>query len=231
MKKWIGLVSLVVLSGCSNLGDGELTTQEFPLDDYHTVTTASNIDTYITASPTQQNNVSLTIDDNLKGKVKHLLDKGVLSISSEQNIEPTSATLEITSSSLNALNLEQHTKAWVAIHQFDDFSLNVIGNSDVMFSKVELEHFTINVSGVGNAQAMGMVKDLDILVSGKGDLDLSGLNSLNATVTITGDANIVLGTVNELAVVITGLGTVKYKTGSRALVQSKISGSGSVTAY
>jgi hypothetical protein len=231
MRKWIGLTSLAVLSGCSNLGDGEVTTKDFPVEEYHTLVVTSNIDTYITASPSQTNQVSVTIDANLAGQVDQTFEEGVLTLSSEQKIEPTAATMHVTASSLDTVTLDKTTQAWIAVHQYDDFELNVVGSSDIQVSKVELEEFFIDVAGQANINAMGMVKTLDITVSGSGDFDLSGLNSHNAKINISGNADVVLGTVNNLDVTISGNGNVQYKTGARAMVQSNISGSGNVTSY
>ena len=231
MKNWIGLLSLAVLAGCSSVGDGEVTTEKVTLDAFDTMQITTPIDTYITVSPAHTNGLDIAIDQNLQGQVSYELTEGMLTISSKDKIEPTSSSIYASSNTFDHLVLDKQTRAWLAIHQFDDFTISINGTSELNLSKVELEDFTIDVAGQADLHARGIVKNLVITISGTGDLDLSGLNSHKASVTIIGNANVILGTVNDLEVQISGSGDVKYKTGAQAMVQSYISGAGQVTAY
>ena len=111
---------------------------------------------------------------------------------------------------------------------FKDFKSAIILGSGNIRANQNLNIAVLNASilGSGNITAKGNVTTLTALISGSGNLSLSGLNAVTANCSITGSGNINVAVSNSLKANISGSGNVTY-TGT-ATVDASITGSGKV---
>jgi len=111
---------------------------------------------------------------------------------------------------------------------FKDFKSAVILGSGNINANQNLNIMTLNASviGSGNITAKGNVGVLTALISGSGNIQLSGLNAVTASCSITGSGNINVAVSNSLKASISGSGNVIYS--GTATVDATITGSGRV---
>ncbi len=98
---------------------------------------------------------------------------------------------------------------------------NISNDNDLNLGSLEL-----NIAGSGNATLSGQVEDLDIMVTGSGNMHLFEMLADRSTVRITGSGNVEVSARDELVVSITGSGTVFYK--GNPEINTQITGSGNV---
>ncbi|MCZ6519997.1 MAG: DUF2807 domain-containing protein [Bacteroidetes bacterium] len=108
--------------------------------------------------------------------------------------------------------------------QFDVFILGA-GNISLM---VEANSVDLEISGSGNISIAGNTNQLSAVISGSGNILAIDLETKTCTVSIPGSGNCDVYVTEELNVVISGSGSVRYK-GEPPIVQTQISGSGTVT--
>ena len=104
-------------------------------------------------------------------------------------------------------------------------ALKVSGSSSVALHGVHDDHLTLDVSGSAVIRSDGAVGQLDIDVSGSGNVELDQLAAERASVTVSGSANVVVAVSRALDVHISGSATVTYR-GDPPDVKQDISGSG-----
>ena len=111
---------------------------------------------------------------------------------------------------------------------FKDFKSAVILGSGNINATQNLNVMALNASiiGSGNITAKGNVGVLTAIISGSGNMLLSGLSTFNASCSITGSGNINVAVSNSLKATISGSGNVVYS-GTPA-VDVSITGSGKV---
>ena len=111
---------------------------------------------------------------------------------------------------------------------FKDFKSAIILGSGNIRANQNLNIAVLNASilGSGNISAKGNVNALTALISGSGNLLLSGLNAVTANCSITGSGNINVAVSNSLKATISGSGSVTYS--GTATVDASITGSGKV---
>jgi len=88
----------------------------------------------------------------------------------------------------------------------------------------------VSISGSGEIDLEGTAKDLEVSVAGSGDINLKNLEAENCEVSISGSGDCEVNVSERLDVNIAGSGDVKYK-GDPAKVKSSIAGSGDVRSF
>jgi len=92
----------------------------------------------------------------------------------------------------------------------ESLSVHISGAGNVRFDELNAGTLRFIVSGAGDGQLSGQVKDLGIDLSGKGKLQADQLRAANARVNISGVGNAALWVTDSLRVNISGVGTVDY---------------------
>jgi hypothetical protein len=105
----------------------------------------------------------------------------------------------------------------------EKYSLTGAGNLN---SKLPLQE--INITGAGNATAMGAGEEIAVYITGVGDVDLYDMPVKKAVIRISGTGNVHVDVEESLDVTISGMGSVVYKGSPR--IKQVISGMGSVTS-
>ena len=89
------------------------------------------------------------------------------------------------------------------------------------------ESFVATIKGAGNMNLAGTVGELELRISGAGDVDASGLTAARVVVHISGSGDVKVSASERVEAHISGSGDVKYAGGAKDVVRD-VSGSGSV---
>ena len=93
---------------------------------------------------------------------------------------------------------------------------------------IETSSLSSSISGSGNTILSGSAKEYDVQVSGSGDVKAFELKADDVSASISGSAKIKVHANTSVTARISGSGDVRY-IGSATKIDSKVSGSGSVS--
>lgn len=194
--------------GCSKgiRGSGDLVTEERDLKEFTRIKSSGSFDIIVTVGDKQS--VSVTFDDNLIEYVLTRVRGKTLKIHSEESFNTRSnCRVEITVPSIESVKLS--------------------GSGDVEVFNLNQDFFEYSVSGSGDMRAEGKVKDLEITVSGSGDIDTRELEAEDAMVTVSGSGDVKVYASQSLDAYVAGSGDVSYY-GDPEDVSTSVSGSGDI---
>lgn len=107
------------------------------------------------------------------------------------------------------------------------FAANLSGSGEIDLNII-VNSLNSRISGSGNIILHGQAKNHDTEISGSGKIKAYGLETDVVAATISGSANVNVRVNKEIRARISGSGDVNY-IGSPAKIDSKVSGSGSIT--
>ncbi len=189
-------------------GSGDLETRDFDLKDFDEISVGGAFDIEIRFSESQE--VAVTIDDNLWDNLELEVKNGRLIIDWDKNCQPDNdCRLELRVSSLKAMSI--HGAADVEIDDFD-------GDS-----------FDFELSGAAELEMNGRVDDLDIQVSGAGEIDTRDLKAQHVKVRISGAGNANISVSESLDAKVSGVGNIHYW-GDPEKKRTSVSGLGNISA-
>ncbi len=231
-KFWILLLFTTLFTfGCIGpysdciTGSGNVVSEEFTVDEFHSVGLGIPGNLYITQGAPQS--LRIEAEDNVLEVLTAKVENGGLTISSDRcfgNIKPIDV--------------------YVSINEVRDLSSsgsgNIIGRSGINSDALKLSisgsgssDLTLNVeelntaiSGSGKSNLKGTAKVHNSVISGSGDINAFDLSTERTDITISGSGNAQVDASRALDVSIFGSGNVYY-TGDAALNQT-VSGSGRV---
>ena len=123
------------------------------------------------------------------------------------------------------VNIAQAVKVHITIPEISKLTLT--GSGDIIAQNdFDLSDLNVTLTGAGNFNLRGMSTNLDVILTGVGDVNAFDLETDVCDVRITGVGDTEVFVNNELNVTITGTGSVYYK-GSPSITSS-ITGVGSV---
>lgn len=161
-----------------------------------------------------KDDVAVTGDDDVKQLVQ-------LHVSNNQLIISTDGNWKFWSKNRPQVNVQMKNLSRLIISgasdvyatgpfKVDSLSVHISGAGNVRFDELTGNQLRFIVSGAGDGQIAGQVKDLGIDLSGKGKLQADQLKAANARVNISGVGNAALWVTDSLRVNISGVGTVDY---------------------
>ncbi len=109
----------------------------------------------------------------------------------------------------------------------DQLLLRISGDGDATIEHLESQQLEVHINGTGHVDVAGTVGDQVVEITGSGQVLAGDLDSQTARVTIGGTGDVVVWTHTDLAVNITGSGTVSYW-GDPHVSRRDISGTGDV---
>lgn len=188
-------------------GSGDMETREIDLDDFNEVSLRGGFDVDITFGKRQQ--VKITIDDNLWDILEAEVDDDVLILGWEENCRP-----------------DGDCKVEIVVKSLEAFQLS--GAGDISISDFDGPSFTFDLSGAGDVTMDGQVKDLDIHLSGAGNVDTRALKAENVEVSISGAGNADVYASESLRGRVSGVGNLDYY-GDPKEKKTKVSGIGRIS--
>lgn len=218
--RWFGYKRVV--------GNGNLETQDRPIQRAERIKLAGSYDVEITQGPTTS--VKVEADENILPFILTRSEDGFLIIKSKDHISlSTDNTIKIF---ITTPKLEQVTLAGsgniIGKNKFtggDKLTLKIAGAGD-MKMEVNTPSIEAEIAGSGSMTLTGETRDQRIRISGVGDYIGDALKSENAVVKIAGSGNVKLFTAATLDVNIAGVGSVYYK--GSPIVKQHVAGSGEV---
>jgi len=211
MKKIIWLLPLaVVLASCEfasdiNMieGEGEVITEDRYVGEFTKVESQIAADVEIIES--DEPGIVISAQKNLLPYLDTDVRRGTLEISFGDYSVETDSTIAIT----------------IFTPSLEEFSLTGVGNID---SQLPLN--SIILTGVGNIVAHGATENVNVRITGSGNVDLYDMPVEIAEISITGVGNVKVFVSNLLDVSISGMGNVYYK--GTPTIYSSITGIGQV---
>ena len=217
--RMLGMVVAVLLaSGCdvSNVtinvggnivkGSGVLREEKRNVPDFTCIDLSGAFDVVVTCGKKQE--ISVSGDDNVVPHIKTEVTEGVLKVFLDQSV-----------STKNKIKLA------LSVPTVNDLRVSGIGDVDI--SSVSNKLLRLDVSGVGNVKAEGVVGALEITSSGAGNVEARKLIAKIAAVDVSGIGHVVLTAADELNATISGVGGVDYFGNPK--VTEKVSGIGRVS--
>ncbi|HEX2968217.1 MAG TPA: head GIN domain-containing protein [Bacteroidales bacterium] len=146
------------------------------------------------------------------------------------NIRHSTAKLRVSMPSLNSVTMNGSGKISVMSGYNQLQSVNISGSGEISalepFNTLSL---TVDIDGSGKFLAAGKADQLNINISGSGDIDCFGLEAQRTTCHISGSGDAFVNVVRHLDVNISGSGNTVYM--GNPTISSKISGSGKVKSW
>lgn len=218
--RWFGYKRVV--------GNGNLETQDRPVERAERIKLAGSYDVEITQGPTTS--VKVEADENILPFILTRSEDGFLIIKSKDHVSlSTDNTIKIfiTTPKLEQVNLAGSGNI-IGKSKFtggDKLTLKIAGAGD-MKMEVNTPSIEAEIAGSGSMTLTGETRDQRIRISGVGDYIGEALKSENAVVKIAGSGNVKLFAAATLDVNIAGVGSVFYK--GSPTVKQHVAGSGEV---
>ncbi len=172
-------------------GNGNVTTEEREVPEFHGLKVSSGIDVFITQNSDVE--LSLEADENLHDVIKTEVEGGILKIYADKNIRMAkSKKVYLTYKSLDKIHISSagDVKGQNLLTGDDlDISLSSAGNLNL---EVQVNRLKINISSSGDARLSGSTDELDADLSSAGDLYAFDLIAKKGRVTVSsaGDARV-----------------------------------------
>ena len=110
--------------------------------------------------------------------------------------------------------------------QVDRLTVSISGAGLARFDQLKAEQLNFQVSGAGDGQVAGSVKDLKLSISGRSEFRGENLMSQTAKVAISGIGEVQVWATQELSISVAGFGTVDYW--GAPVVRRSVSGSATI---
>ncbi len=212
-------------------GSGNNTTRIVTTNDYDTIRLQGSMDVHLEQGT--EGKIRISTDDNIQEYVEVTV-KGndlVLSIKSGVNLRPKKGIhIYVPFVDLSAISItgsgdvNANTTLKTA-----DFKATITGSGNIKLS-VEASEIKGHITGSGNMLLKGSTNSLKVSITGSGDFNSEGLQAQDTDVIISGSGDAKVVALKSLKTKVSGSGDIKY-TGSPAHVDSKTSGSGSVSSF
>ena len=152
--------------------------------------------------------VEITIDDNLWDILTADVKHGTLELGWEENCRPDNAC-----------------KVVIEVPELTEFDLR--GAGDVVIERFRGSAFAFHLSGAGDLTMDGEVDDLEIRLSGAGNVDTRDLKARNVDVSISGAGNADVYASGSLKGRVSGVGNLEYW-GDPETKKTHVSGLGNI---
>jgi hypothetical protein len=217
MKKIIALLIILALattsfaSGFSLFnksikGSGKLQTETRDVDNFNRIKMVGSIDVFITVGKKQS--VEISFDDNILDYIETKVQGKTLILDSRKSFSSRkNCKIEITVPKL--------------------VSVKLTGSGDININNLDNVFFEYELSGSGNLTAEGKVKDLELYLSGSGDIDTRNVAADDVYAKLSGSGDIKVYAQNNFDGKVSGSGDILYY-GNPEKIDTKISGSGSI---
>lgn len=239
MKKTLPLFSLVMLvlafgayscAGKAVKGDGQIVSEEIPIDIYNEIRVEGAMDIRYEAKPDEAAYLRVEADDNIIPLLDIQVKKNKLSVKAKESINPSRFVIYTNSPSLKYVEAKGasniYLKGAIAGEQFK-LDMRGVGSFDA--ENVIYERAEFYLHGSGNMSLGGQVVKGKIEIRGNGNVDAFGLVVDELDCQLKGTGNISVHAVDKLSIDIKGTGNIEYK-GTPQITKQKISGTGVVEA-
>jgi len=177
--------------------------------------------------------VKVEADDNLLPQLTTEVNDETLVIDNKeeswsQRVNPTERVkITITVKDLREIEFSSAGSLRLNGLKTDELSVNLNGAGEMILNDLDVNKLESRLSGAGNIKANGTADELELRISGVGSFEAPELQSMVASVRISGAGSATVRVEDELTARVSGAGSVKYY-GSPTLDED-VSGAGSVS--
>ncbi len=207
-------------------------TEERNVGDYDAVYVSGWFDVTLVAG--QEGKIQLEGKSNILENIETEVRNGKLHIEwdKEVNIKPfqsmSKVLITVPVEEINAVRLSGSgsivSRTTLKSNSFE----TTLSGSGTLDLDIETSSLSSGISGSGNTILSGSAKEYEVQVSGSGDVKAFDLKTDDVTASISGSAKIRVHANTSVTARISGSGDVRY-IGSATKIDSKVSGSGSVS--
>lgn len=190
-------------------GSGDLETRELDLDNFDTIDLGGAFTVEIRFGDRQK--VEVTIDDNLWDNLETDVSGGTFELGWDKKCDP-----------------DDDCSVVITMRELKQF--NVHGACDATIENFDGDRFEFYVSGAAELEIDGEVDELDIQISGAGELDARDLKAKHVKVRISGAGDGELFASESIDARISGAGSLDYW-GNPEHKKTKVSGVGSIDSH
>lgn len=187
-------------------GSGTLVTQTRDLETFSSIEASGAFDIEITVGEPQS--VTITFDDNLIDRVTADVRRGTLRLGSEGSYLSKHACVVV-----------------ITVPALDGFEST--GSGDVRIENLIADTFECRLTGSGSIYALGSVDELDLEISGSGDIDARDLKARDVYARVSGSGNIDVHALESISGRVSGSGDIYYY-GDPKHTNVRVSGSGTI---
>jgi Putative auto-transporter adhesin, head GIN domain len=187
-------------------GSGDMETREIDVDEFDRIYLSGAFDVEISFGTRQK--VEVTIDDNLWDILEVEVDGHSLELGWEKSCRP-----------------DGDCKVEIVVESLEAFKLSGAGNVDI--NDFDGPSFTFSLSGAGDLTMDGEVDDLEIRLSGAGNVDTRRLMARNVEIGISGAGNADVYASESLNGKVSGVGNLDYY-GDPERKKTRVSGIGRI---
>ncbi len=191
------------------IGSGHVTSEARNVASFTSVELAGSADVNILLGDAQSVNVEA--DDNIAPLIQTIVTNGKLIINTKPNIDFTSGNPVVVTISMRSLE-----------------RVTLSGSGHLNVGAMMGPDLAIDLPGSGDITVEGGANNVNINLSGSGNVQCSGLKAKSAKVTLSGSGNATVYASETLDANISGSGTIHYD-GNPAQITKSITGSGSIT--
>jgi len=187
-------------------GSGDMETRTLEFKEFDAINVGGAFDLEITIGDEQK--VVMTIDDNLWDNLEAEVSGGTLEIGWDKSCEPDGdCRVEIVVRDLNALDIH--------------------GAADVEISQYRGDSFKFDVSGAAELEMAGTVDELEIHVSGAGEIDTRELKAKSVEISVSGAGEAKVYASESFEGRVSGVGNIAYW-GNPEHEKTRVSGLGNI---
>jgi hypothetical protein len=187
-------------------GSGNMETRELNLKEFDAIDVGGAFELEITMGDEQK--VVMTIDDNLWDNLEAEVNGGTLEIGWDKNCDPDGdCTVVIVVRELKGIDIH--------------------GAAEVEIEGYRGDSFTFDVSGAAELEMDGEVDDLEISISGAGEIDTRDLKAKSVKITVSGAGEAKVYASESFEGRVSGVGSIDYW-GDPEHQKTKVSGLGDI---
>lgn len=208
-------------------GDGNVTTEEFEVEEFEKIVIGGNYD--VKLYPSDYPKVVVEVDQNLIKYIQvDVLEGKELSISSIYGLNPSDGVVvEIYYDKLRNIT---STGASKIVHEkpLESENLNIdVSGAGAIDLNLRVKNLNLNFAGAGLIKLIGYAERQKIQLSGAGALEAESLESDYCEVFISGFGSAKVNATKQLDANISGMGNVEYF-GNPETIHKNVSGIGKV---
>lgn len=187
-------------------GSGKHSEENRALPDFIKIKVIGSVD--IIYNQNSATSVKITGDDNIIHLIETNVNGDTLNISTKKSYtSQLPISLQITSPDLHAVFLD--------------------GSGKFIIDNINSQQLSIDISGSSDITASGKVNNLDIQLSGSGDVNTKALDANDVTINIIGSGDLRVTAHKKLAATILGSGEISYF-GNPGIIEKNIIGVGDI---
>jgi len=217
--------------GGGTQGSGKIESETREVQDFLAVSINYPADVVIQQGKVES--VKVEADDNLLPQLTTEVNDETLVIDNKEEswsrrVNPTERVkITITVKDLREIEFSSAGSLRLNGLKTDELSVNLNGAGEMILNDLDVNKLESRLSGAGNIKANGTANELELRISGVGSFEAPELQSMVASVRISGAGSATVRVENDLTARVSGAGSVKYY-GSPTLDED-VSGAGSVS--